>query len=363
MRITRSALLGALNHGTGIVPARTSLDVLQSALIEPTEGGVVVHTTNQEMSLSHRLAADDVPRKAFLAPVTRLVAILKTCSDEAITLAPGKSLVIEAEGARWSVPQLAQPQAFPMMTPPQGGPAVSLPRAELAAMLTRVAPMAEKSGTRLQLQGVHFEFTADGRLILTATDGHRLATGSLPCVAQGAAIIAGTHVQVLQHLLDEHDGSEVAMRRSGALASFGLGDATLTCTLVAAEYPDYRQVLPREHAVRATVDAEALRSALSKLLPVASGVARGAQFTLDADAVTMESGDSDGEAVVRVPAEIEGATPVTVGLSVPYLLSLVAAAATDRVALVVPDDAYGPVTVRNVDDSDIWLGVIMPIIK
>lgn len=358
MRIARSALLGALNHGTHVVPAKTSWNVLQSALIEPTEGGVVVHVTNQEMGLSHRLAADDVPRKAFLAPVARLVAILKTCSDETITLTPGGSLVIEADGARWDVPQLAEPQAFPMMTPP-GGPAVWLPRADLAAMLARVAPMAERTGTRLQLQGVHFEFTADGRLVLTATDSSRLATGSVPCVAQGAAIIAGAHVRVLQHLLDEHDG-EVAMRRSGALASFGLGDATLTCTLVAAEYPDYRQVLPRKHAVRATVDAEALRSALSKLLPVAPGMARGAQFTLDADAVTMESRGSDGEAVVRVPAEIEGATPVTIWLSVPYLLSL-AAATTDRAVLGVTDER-SPVTMRNVDDSDTWIGVLMPVL-
>lgn len=356
MRINRSALLGALNIGARVVPTKTTISVLRSALVQPVEGGVLLHTTNQEMGLSQRLDADDVPRKPFLAPVARLAAILKTCSDELVTITPERSLVIEADGARWSLPQVEKTQEFPALAKPEGDARpVSIARSALAQLLARVEPMVCRDETRSNLSGVYFE--GDGtRLTLVATDGHRLSTGTVECGLKLTALVALSHIHVVQQLLDDATADEIALHHDGKLLAVEVGGALLSCRLVEADFPDYRQVIPARPAARVVVDTEAMRSALTKLQPLERK--RGGMFTVDGDAVTIEASSEDGEVVVRVPADIEGPA-AKIGISVPYAISAFAGVRGEKAVLGVTDEV-SPVTVRSHDQSDTWLSVVMP---
>lgn len=360
MRINRSALLSALSIGTRVVPARTTINVLHSALVEPVEGGIILHTTNQEMSLSQRVETADPPRKPFLMPVARLAAILKTCSDDVVSIDPGRTLAIEADGAKWSLPQVEKPTDFPSVAPPVGGgPATPIEREPLIGMLGRIEAAICTDENRANLSGVYA--IADGaRLTLVATDGHRLATGSLPCGATFTALIAHSHVGVLQRLLGDSAVESVSVRlANGGLLAIDVGTASLGCRLIEAEYPDYRQVIPKRQRVRAVVNAGAMLAALAKLQPVVSDRTRGAEFRFESDALVIESRNPEaGEATVRVRAEIEGdAKPI--GLSIRYVSDAIAAVRGER-AVIGLDDEVSPITVRSDDTDDTWLGVVMP---
>ena len=87
---------------------------------------------------------------------------------------------------------------------------------------------------------------------MVATDGHRLAyvDRSLGSAVQGLAsgvIIPRKGLAELRRLVDEEDADEVELGFAGQQRhSCARGGVTLTMRLIEGEFPNYRQVIPRE---------------------------------------------------------------------------------------------------------------------
>ncbi len=193
-----------------------------------------------------------------------------------------------------------------------------LPAATMAALKV-VAPCASTSEKRQILQGVFFSPEEGGMLI--ATDGKALA-GAPATVPERNLILPSPAVKVLGHS-DFLKGDVTVTLPDDTeknLAAFRAGDHVLISRTSEGNYPNYRQVIPREQAHAVTISDDR-RDAVCKWLRSLKGRAESVCLSIDKPGhLTLTQADGGGTtiALITVPVEIQG-TPPVISFSPKYL--------------------------------------------
>ena len=123
--------------------------------------------------------------------------------------------------------------------------------------------------TKQVLTGVHVVAEPEN-LEFAATDGHRLAVvQSVDDSGVDLAIdvtVPGKALRELERLLQAHQGTEpIALRFDPTQVVFELGNQRITTRLLEGQYPNYRQLIPKQFERQLTVDRKQLMAALERI--------------------------------------------------------------------------------------------------
>ncbi len=140
------------------------------------------------------------------------------------------------------------------------------------------------------LTGVHLTIQPDG-LEFAATDGHRLAVvqtinpedagdSAKPAKGKGKAsvkedpkeldvTIPAKALQELTKMLERQTGDSVAVQLDPSQVVFEWTDQRLTSRLLEGQYPNYRQLVPRQFSRQMTVDRRLLLGGLERIAVLA----------------------------------------------------------------------------------------------
>lgn len=230
------------------------------------------------------------------------------------------------------------------------------PRRAIYAVLPYVAPDDNRWG----LNGLHAEADPGGGHLLLGVDGNRLCAARVttwfPALPKGTLIrraVAG----LLS--LDVHDGPVIMEATAGHLV-YSSPNLRVTSTLLKADFPDWRKVLPTSWPRRADLGATTLR-AITRAACEIGGHEANTTVRLDIrhDCVraSCRCDDLRCEAMIEGAANFEGA----VGLNARFLATATRDLAGARVTLEMSDNPLGPVRVRDADDPDGPLVIVMPV--
>ncbi|MEM6255432.1 MAG: DNA polymerase III subunit beta [Cyanobacteria bacterium P01_D01_bin.156] len=123
--------------------------------------------------------------------------------------------------------------------------------------------------TKQVLTGVHVVAEPEN-LEFAATDGHRLAVvQSVDDSGVDLAIdvtVPGKALRELERLLQSYQGGEpIILRFDPTQVVFELGHQRITTRLLEGQYPNYRQLIPRQFERQLTVDRKQLMAALERI--------------------------------------------------------------------------------------------------
>ncbi len=123
--------------------------------------------------------------------------------------------------------------------------------------------------TKQVLTGVHV-VAAPENLEFAATDGHRLAVvQSVDDSGMDLAIdvtVPGKALRELERMLQAYQGTEpIALRFDPTQVVFELGHQRITTRLLEGQYPNYRQLIPRQFERQLTLDRKQLMAALERI--------------------------------------------------------------------------------------------------
>lgn len=123
--------------------------------------------------------------------------------------------------------------------------------------------------TKQVLTGVHMVAEPE-MLEFAATDGHRLAVvKSVDDSGMELAIdvtVPGKALRELERILQSYQGTEpIALRFDHTQVVFELGHQTITTRLLEGQYPNYRQLIPRQFERQLTLDRKQLMAALERI--------------------------------------------------------------------------------------------------
>ncbi len=367
-----------LHQGLSIVSHLTNknvnLPILQNVLVKAEGGTIRLTTTNLEMAVNCTIRGKvdeageaTIPSKLFFDYVSLL-------PSETVTI-DGEAEVLKIVCGSYKTKMNGLPSTeFPLVPQVQGTRSFKIPAEDLRVALGRVLFAVASNESRPELTGVSMQFMpgeTEGKLVLASTDSYRLAEATISLVtaptdsAVSVIVPAKTLSEVARILSVFRDDvdvpSSVQMDISDNQAVFSYGPVELISRIIEGNYPDYRQIIPKQYETHATIDRDDFVQAVKTASLFSKTGLFDVALELDplASALSVKALDATrGENVAACGAIITGKNN-GVTLNYRYLLDGMNAIGTEQLAFQMIDTA-NPCLLTAKDDPS-YLYIVMPI--
>lgn len=363
--VSREALLRPLQLLNGVVERRQTLPVLSNVLVVADPQGLSLTGTDLEVEILSHLSIDgavEVPG-ATTVPAKKLFDICKSLPDQSqieFSLQDQK-VIIRSGRSRFSLSTLPAAE-FPKVEESQQDLSFELTQKEFKRLLDRSSFAMAQNDVRYYLNGLLLELSP-GILRSVATDGHRLATCSLP-IDHGAtsvvrSIVPHKGILGLGRLFDDSDTPVQVVLGSNHIR-VKTGDYVFTSKLVDGKFPDYERVIPRNGNKVVVADRQELREVLHRASILSNEKYRGVRLCLtDSNLeVTANNPTEQEEAEENISVNYQG-DALEIGFNVTYVLDVLDVLNNDQVKITA-SDANSSALIEEFGTEDDSLYVVMP---
>jgi len=277
----QSELNNQLSSVSRAVPARPSRPVLGNILAtaDADTQSVTLIGFDEVLGIESRFDAQVETSGSLTLPAKLLGDIVSRLPGEDITLAVEDdevTLTLTSSSGRYQVRGLSA-EDYPALPTVDTGEVVELPAEALLEGLRGSLFASSADETKQVLTGVHLMAETIG-LEFAATDGHRLAvvqtsdesgTPGADMAAMNVTVPAKA-LRELERMIQGYASTEpVTVRLDETQVLFDLGNQKLTTRLLEGQYPNYRQLLPKQFARQVTLNRRDLVSSLERIAVLA----------------------------------------------------------------------------------------------
>jgi DNA polymerase-3 subunit beta len=367
LNIPKGELQRGLSRIQSIVEKRSSMPILAHVLLEATKkpGQLSLAATDLEVGIRSVQDADVATAGSLTVSAKKLYEIVRELPEEPITLVAAENsfLTLQCARAQFTLAGTTA-EEYPSLPDFEPGKLIRMQAAVLSTMIERTMYAASLDETRYNLNGVFLEVEPEkGKLRMIATDGHRLGCVERVLGADvqnlaGGIIVPRKGLAELKRLVDEDDADEVELGFEGNSGLARKGNVTLVMRLIEGEFPNYRQVLPKETTRRFVVAAEEFVRSLRRVALLSAERSRSVRLELGKNTLVLSSKNPDlGEAREELDVDYAG-EPVAIAFNAGYLLDALAAMHSKEVEIGLQDE-LSPARLQPTDDADAF-AVVMP---
>lgn len=363
--IPRNELQRGLARIQSIVEKRNTMPILANVLLEAEGTGLELAATDLEVGIRSSHPAEVSEAGRVTASAKKLYEIVRELPDEPVHIeaTPDSYLSIHCARADFTLAGNAADE-YPTLPTAAPGNTASVQAVVLSQMIERTMYAASMDETRYNLNGVFVELVPDtGKLRMVATDGHRLgyvdrALGAVLEGLESGVIIPRKGLSELKKLVDEEDADEVEIGFEGNSGLVRKQGVTLVMRLIEGEFPNYRQVIPKQQTRQIVLPTETLVHALRRVVLLSSERSRAVKFELTTGLLKLSSNNPDlGEAHEEIDVDYEG-DELEIAFNARYLTDCLGVIGAKEVRLGF-QDSLSPAQLVPTDDED-TLAVVMP---
>ncbi len=369
LSIDKGDLQRGLARLQAIVEKRSSMPILANVLVTASgkgeNGRVELAATDLEVGIRGSQPAKVAKPGALTISARKLYDIVRELPDEPIQLEATANSYLDLRCGRSHFTLAGTDAAeYPSLPDFLPGRMVRLQAAVLSQMIQGTMYAASLDETRYNLNGVYFEVVPEtARIRMVATDGHRLAlvertTSSDVSGLASGVIVPRKGLAELKRLVDEEDADEVELGFEGNSGLVRKGNVTLVMRLIEGEFPNYKQVIPKQSDYHLTLSADALMRALRRVALLSAEHSRAVKVEISDGKLQLSSRTPDlGEAQEELDIDYAGPS-VSIGFNARYLLDCLSALAAKEIRLGLRDGGSA-IELRPTDDLE-SVAVVMP---
>jgi DNA polymerase-3 subunit beta len=366
--VDRDPLIGVLTGIQGVSERRHTMPVLSHALLTVDGGNLTVVSSDLEIVVRCIQPVDMREPGSIAVPARKLLDIAKVLPKESLVTVAGKEgNYVEISSGRSHFRLAGLPaQEFPEMPEKPSGKAITIDGEVFRKLSERVVPFASADETRYNLAGILLECTGaeEGKVLrMVATDGHRLAmadgeVGNIgELLASRKILVPRKGVLEIRKLAESGPGS-IELSASEKFLFAVKGDTELWVRLLDADFPDYRQVIPRDTPLSATVKRDDFAEVLRRVAVMAPEKVHSVRLSFSGKQMEVSSVSPDhGEARDLLEMEYEGPA-MKVGFNGRYLQDAVAGVSGEKIVLEMKDEV-SQVVLRPEQEKD-FIAIVMP---
>lgn len=357
-RITKEQFLDALQQVQHVVSSRNTLPILSNVLIEASESGLRLTTTDLDVGVSGQTEAEVLEPGQTTLPVRRLASIIRELPATEIEVSVDAAHVasIRSGPSFFKIIGLAASE-FPPLADFKGAKRYEMPQEMVQDGLKKTSYAISNDETRYVLNGIFTSFK-EGKLTLVATDGRRLAMVenelNFPADQEVEFIVPTKAVQELQRMLTG-EGTLVLLINDNQIR-FEIGKSLIVSKLIEGNYPNYRQVIPGEAKQRLSMGREKLLETVRRVALLSSDKSNSVKLSFSDNELGVTANSPDiGEAQETVEVKYSG-EQFSIAFNPDFLQAPLKALGDEEVHLDLIDE-MSPGVLRT-DDS--FLYVLMP---
>jgi len=285
LSVTQENLARALSTVGRVASSRASLPILSNILLRTEGNRLLVAATNLEIAATCYVGAKVVKQGELTLPARLVGEFIASLPKGTIEIsAKGTSMTLSS-GKFSSIMSGVDAAEFPELPSIDEKEAVTytIATSDFKQAVNQTVITSSSDTSRPVLTGVYWH-SIDGELYLAGTDGYRLAERRLMKTKSAIqAIVPASSLHEVLRIIS--DGvNEIDVLFDNTQVRFRVGESEITSRLIDGNYPDYRQLIPKESETVVTLKAEEF----ARIVKVAGLFAResGGSVTLNADADT-----------------------------------------------------------------------------
>ena len=368
-KINQDHFSNGLQQVLNVVATRSTMPILSNVLIEAEEKYISLTTTNLDLGILCRIKADVETPGGITLPVRKLATIVRELPQNDVFVDAGHNnqAKITSGGSLFKIMGI-NTEEFPPLPSFENRHVFELSQDEIVSMLKSVSYGQSTDENRYILNGVYFNF-ADEKLTLVATDGRRLALTALETEISedntGSLILPAKTVAELERLLGKGEkvkiafnDRQVAFEISIDEEAIGLVDQLyLVSKIVEGNYPNYRQVIPKETEHRVKIERELMLECVNRAALVTSEKSHSVKLKVSKNLLEILGSSSEyGESHESMAIAYDG-PEVQVAFNPQFLMEPLKALNKDEVYFEFKDE-LSPGLFKTLDN---FICVIMPL--
>ena len=361
LQVPRSELATRLSVVSKVVSAKSAKAILQGILFSVSENTLTLQATDLEISLATRVRQGIMEGEGkFVVEGKVIDEIVKSMpGDEVVLQLEGSNLVVSSMRSRFTLPTM-DPEEFPEISMDVAGEKMMLSTTLVETMLDRTVFSAAKDEVMKNLNGVYWEFE-EGYFRMVTADGFRLALAE----AENTTEFTGSFLLSLDSMKDFLNAIKTAMSDDleviydGRRVGFVFDGTQMIVRVVEAEFPNYKQVLPKEVRTKVRVNRDSFISALKRVSIAAKLGSETVKLEVEEETLRISARSSDrGEAMEELEVQKDG-EDIIIGFNPKFLLEACQHIDSEEIELNFRDP-NSPLQI-NPADVEGYLYIVMPI--
>ncbi len=358
INMQKADLIKSLSKVQGIVERRNTLPILSYVLMNAEDSRVEIISTDLEVGLKVVYDAEVKEAGTVTIMAKKAFEIARELPEEDVEIREEENSWVKLKSGKATFRMVGLPKDdFPGLPKYSSKTGLKISKASVVEMVQKTSFAISHDQTRYALNGVLVEATTqekDGGQIcrMVSTDGHRLAMVERPCLKGNnedrSVIIPRKAVMELKKVLEDEQSDDVTMDFQENHVFFIGQKVVLAARLIEGQFPEYRQVIPKESRRRAIIGRDEFSQVLRRVSILTADRANPVKFSFSEDKMVISTTNPDvGEAEESMGVEYEG-EPLEIGFNARYLLDVLGAMEGEKVVLQMNEPlSPGLMTVAN----------------
>jgi len=361
--------LSVVSHA---VSNRSTLPILANILLATDNGRLKLSATNLEIGINCWVDCEIHEEGSTTVPAKLLTDFVNSLTQDPVDITvpeDSNKVNIKGEGSSANIKGMDASE-FPLIPSAEGGePPVIVDAALLKEMIAEVTIAAGEDESRPVFTGVLVQ-VGNEQLTFAAADAFRLAVRTAPlpgdATSRGDILVPARTLEDLGRILPAEGAVQMIVTPNRSQVLFHTEQIDLVSRLIEGNFPNYRQIIPKEHTTRAVVETKTFAARVKSAALFArdsSNITRikiqgGDNSGLEPGTVTVEATAEDlGDNVGVLNAAVDGPEQQII-FNVRYLSEVLAVIGTPEVAIEV-NAPTKPGVIKPVGSAD-YTYVIMP---
>jgi len=292
-----------------ILPIHSQIQILSNLLIEATNTGLYISTTNLEIGIRVMIQAKVSEEGATTVPGRQFIEALSSFPKDKISMSLDKEkLTLSSRNGKVAFQTIAK-EEFPTLFEERGDEVYKFEASELQSIFPKLIFAVSTDESRPELTGVLVSENATGTDFV-ATDGFRLSLETI----QGKKIFKEEismifPARVINEVLSYKNSGKVTMYiyKKANQIIFEMEDVIIVGRIINGDFPNYKRVIPKSSKTKVVVDREEFLRSLRISSVFAKEAANIVRIVVEEEKLKiLSSAASVGEGEEIIDAEIEG---------------------------------------------------------
>jgi DNA polymerase-3 subunit beta len=259
----KNKLLKAVSKAEKIVSKNPSLPVLSCVVLEAEGSKLTIKATNLEIGIKVTIPAEVSVSGEIAIPSNILFSYLNNLSIDESLLIEVKDNTTFVSGSKSETKiNIVPVDDFPVISDTSDVKSCKLPSTELVDGFKGVWYAASASSMRPELSSVYIYPDGD-KLFFVATDSFRLAEKKVVVQTDNfeSILIPQRNVHEIVRIFDDHD-ADLKVNFEEDKVSFEADDIFVVSRVIDGNFPDYKQIIPKDSNTEVTVLKNDLQNSL-----------------------------------------------------------------------------------------------------
>jgi DNA polymerase-3 subunit beta len=341
-KIEKGDFIKVLQRMQGIVEKRNTMPILSNILIDADQntGKVNITATDLEIFIKASCSATVKKNGSVTVNARKFFEIIKELPEETVNVSAknGERVTIKSGKARFNILGLPAKE-FPAFPAIEEKKLVKFEPQTLKDMVDKTAFAVSTDETRYNING--FLLEKEGTKIrMVTTDGHRLAqiekeAEEIPGEKEGV-ILPRKGVLELRRLLEEKEES-FFLGISKKTATMKKDSTVINIRLIEGEFPDYKQVVPKDNDKEMLANREVLLGSLKRVSILSSDKIKGVKFGLEKGKLTLSSSSPEmGDATEELEVDYKE-NSLEIAFNARYFIDMLEAVDEEEIEILLKD--------------------------